>query len=77
MKSYDYAEKNTRRRTCRNKSKHLYSQGRYNRRAFAVNGAFGNEPAAIYNLCALGTTAAEKRVGKSKETYDDRADYDS
>ena len=68
--------KNDRRKRARSESKHKYNQGRFNRKAYCVGGAFGDLPAALYNLCVIGTTASEKRVKNSKETYDNGSDYD-
>jgi len=73
----DWTVKNERRKDAKKNGSFIYQQGRYNRRTLATNGAFGDLPARLYNECVKGTTANEKREKKEKQTYEDKADYDS
>lgn len=77
MSITDWSIKNDRRKAAKKESRFKYTEGRYHRKTLSTNGAFGDLPARLYNLCVVGTSASEKREKKDKHTYDDRADYDA
>ena len=52
-----YRAKNELRKQCRANNPHAYREGRRNRRAYTVNGAFGNiANREIYGFCIIGTS---------------------